>query len=187
MQAKAFQKHFEQQSQKSRVTLMLFLRPSNLGSQEIPPISKEMVFMERLKFAEWEVENSRSTRVMQHLYARNKQCRRDGNLFRSLAQKVVDRILEIELKRGDSETQVTSLAEELSYVYGAKTFIGILQAFGDDLTPDIVTGPCSSTEAGVAVIDKMTGLRALNMFNTDNAPRVAEFLRQVLPGVTAGR
>ncbi len=39
----------------------------------------------------------------------------DFSLFRSLAQKVVDRILEIELKRGDSETQVTSLAEELSY------------------------------------------------------------------------
>ena len=56
----------------------------------------------------------------------------DFSLFRSLAQKVVDRILEIELKRGDSETQVTSLAEELSYVYGAKTFIGILQAFGKD-------------------------------------------------------
>ncbi len=37
----------------------------------------------------------------------------DFSLFRSLAQKVVDRILEIELKRGDSETQVTSLAEEL--------------------------------------------------------------------------
>lgn len=33
----------------------------------------------------------------------------DFSLFRSLAQKVVDRILEIELKRGDSETQVTSL------------------------------------------------------------------------------
>lgn len=33
----------------------------------------------------------------------------DFSLFRSLVQKVVDRILEIELKRGDSETQVTSL------------------------------------------------------------------------------
>ncbi len=43
----------------------------------------------------------------------------DFSLFRSLVQKVVDRILEIELKRGDSETQVTTLAEELSYIYGA--------------------------------------------------------------------
>ena len=56
----------------------------------------------------------------------------DFSLFRSLAQKIVDRILEIELKRGDSETQVTSLAEELSYIYGADTFIRILQAFGKD-------------------------------------------------------
>ncbi len=56
----------------------------------------------------------------------------DFSLFRSLAQKIVDRILEIELKRGDSETQVTSLAEELSYIYGANTFIHILQAFGKD-------------------------------------------------------
>ena len=56
----------------------------------------------------------------------------DFSLFRSLTQKMVDRILEIELKRGDSETQVTSLAEELSYVYGAETFIRILQAFGKD-------------------------------------------------------
>ena len=33
----------------------------------------------------------------------------DFSLIRSLAQKVVDRILEIELKRGDSETQVRSI------------------------------------------------------------------------------
>ena len=63
----------------------------------------------------------------------------DFSLFRSLAQKVVDRILEIELKRGDSETQVTSLAEELSYVYGAETFIRILQAFGKDTSYVTVT------------------------------------------------
>lgn len=53
-------------------------------------------------------------------------------LFRPLLQKVVDRILDIELSRGDSETQVTRLAEELTCVYGAGTFIRILQAFGKD-------------------------------------------------------
>ncbi|WP_294478709.1 DUF4132 domain-containing protein [uncultured Bacteroides sp.] len=56
----------------------------------------------------------------------------DFSLFRTLLNKVVDRILEIELKRGDSETQVTRLAEALSYVYGSETFIRILQAFGKD-------------------------------------------------------
>lgn len=56
----------------------------------------------------------------------------DFSLFRTPMNKVVDRILEIELKRGDSETQVTRLAEGLSYVYGAETFVRILQAFGKD-------------------------------------------------------
>ena len=36
---------------------------------------------------------------------------RNHSLFHSLTQKVVNRILEIELQRGDSETQVTRLAE----------------------------------------------------------------------------
>lgn len=53
-------------------------------------------------------------------------------LFRSLVKKVVDRILEIELKRGDSETQVTRLAEALQYFDGADTLVRILQAFGKD-------------------------------------------------------
>lgn len=56
----------------------------------------------------------------------------DFSIFRPLAQKVIDRILEIELKRGDTETQVTSLAENLRRVYGADTFIRILQTFGKD-------------------------------------------------------
>lgn len=57
---------------------------------------------------------------------------RNHSLFHSLTQKVVNRILEIELQRGDSETQVTRLAEELHRVYGAETLIRILQAFGKD-------------------------------------------------------
>ena len=53
-------------------------------------------------------------------------------LFRPLQQKITDRILDIELPRGDSETQVTRLAEGLTCVYGAKTFIRILQTFGKE-------------------------------------------------------
>lgn len=64
--------------------------------------------------------------------------------------------------------------------------VGILQAF-DGLQPDIVTGPCTSTEAGVALIGKMAGLPALNMFDEANADEVADFLRRVLPEVTAPR
>lgn len=74
-------------------------------------------------------ENHRSNdRNRDWLYT--KDC--NYSLFRPLLQKVVDRILDIELSRGDSETQVTRLAEELSCVYGAETLIRILQAFGKD-------------------------------------------------------
>lgn len=69
-------------------------------------------------------------------------------LFRSLVDKVVDRILEIELKRGDSETQVTRLAEELQFFHGADTWVRILQAFGKDtFVRDIYS--CRSTKRGV--------------------------------------
>lgn len=56
----------------------------------------------------------------------------DFSACHPLIQKVIDRILEIELKRGDSETQVTKLAEKLERIYGAQTLILILQAFGKD-------------------------------------------------------
>jgi hypothetical protein len=59
--------------------------------------------------------------------------------------------------------------------------VGILQAF--DLRPDMVTGPCTSTEAGVNLIHRLCGLPALNMFDEANAPEVADFLRRALPQV----
>lgn len=71
------------------------------------------------------------------LYSRDNNCFAhlkdiDFSTFRPVLQKVTERILEIELKRGDSETQVTSLAEALDCIYGAENFICILQAFGKD-------------------------------------------------------
>lgn len=69
-------------------------------------------------------------------------------LFRTLVKKVVDRILEIELKRGDSETQVTRLAEALQYFEGAETLVRLLQAFGKDtFARDIFS--CHGTKRGV--------------------------------------
>lgn len=54
------------------------------------------------------------------------------SIFRPIAQKIINRILEIELKRGDSETQVTLLAQNLRRIYGADIYIRILQSFGKD-------------------------------------------------------
>ncbi|MFP5451256.1 MAG: hypothetical protein ACLGG9_05830 [Thermoleophilia bacterium] len=55
---------------------------------------------------------------------------------------------------------------------------GLMHAF--NLRPDVVTGPCTSTEAGVALIDRMVSVPGLNMFNERNAPKVAAFLREHL-------
>lgn len=56
----------------------------------------------------------------------------DFSAFKPVAQRIVDRILEIELHRGDSATEVTDLANSLRRIYGVKVLIRILQAFGKD-------------------------------------------------------
>ena len=49
-----------------------------------------------------------------------------------LINTVIERILDIELKRGDSETPVSSLAYEIRYVSGIDRLLQILQALGKD-------------------------------------------------------
>lgn len=56
----------------------------------------------------------------------------DLSAFKPMAQRIVERILEIELSRGDSATEVTKLANSLRRIYGTKVLIRILQAFGKD-------------------------------------------------------
>lgn len=52
--------------------------------------------------------------------------------FRPVAQRIVDRILDIELQRGDSPTDATPLADSLRCIYGADVLVRILKAFGKD-------------------------------------------------------
>lgn len=52
--------------------------------------------------------------------------------FKNVIRKVVDRILDIELKRGDMPTEVSHLALKLEYVEGAVWLVRILKAFGKD-------------------------------------------------------
>lgn len=52
--------------------------------------------------------------------------------FKKVMDKVVRRILEIELKRGDTPTEVSSLAMRIDRIEGAAYLVGILQAFGKD-------------------------------------------------------
>lgn len=56
----------------------------------------------------------------------------DFSHFKKIAVKVSNRILEIELKRGDTPTEVSRLALKLEYVEGASCLVQILKAFGKD-------------------------------------------------------
>lgn len=56
---------------------------------------------------------------------------------------------------------------------------GIMHAF--NLRPDVVSGPCTSTEAGIALIDRMTGVPAINMFDPATGPALSRFLQEHLP------
>lgn len=52
--------------------------------------------------------------------------------FKKVLDKVVGRILEIELKRGDTPTEVSPLAMRIDRIEGAVYLVRILQAFGKD-------------------------------------------------------
>ncbi|MDH6303628.1 hypothetical protein M2459_000438 [Parabacteroides sp. PF5-5] len=56
----------------------------------------------------------------------------DFSGLKEIMQKVTTRILDIELKRGDSATEVSKLAMKLERIEGAHILIAILKAFGKD-------------------------------------------------------
>ncbi len=56
--------------------------------------------------------------------------------------------------------------------------VGVQKAFGID--PDIVAGPAANTEAGIDLVEALTGLRALNLLSADSAPQLTETLASCL-------
>jgi hypothetical protein len=87
----------------------------------------------------------------------------------------------LEPYRGDVAMRVLRPKVTLTVLCASDPYAvwGLTHAF--DLRPDIVTGPCTSTEAGIALIDRMIGgVPALNMFDMRNGPQVARFLREHL-------
>jgi hypothetical protein len=56
---------------------------------------------------------------------------------------------------------------------------GVREAF--KIEPDIVTGPTANTQAGIDLVDKLTGLEALNLLDLNSIPRLLEILKQRLP------
>jgi len=56
--------------------------------------------------------------------------------------------------------------------------VGVQTAF--DFRPDLVAGPAANTSAGIALIKKLTGVRALDITSTDSHAELAQMLRQKL-------
>lgn len=52
--------------------------------------------------------------------------------------------------------------------------LGVESAF--DITPDLITGPASNTSAAVELVEKLTGIKALNLLDRASLPQLAEIL-----------
>lgn len=60
---------------------------------------------------------------------RDSELYKNGNMF---AQTIIDKVLDVELKRGDSETVFSSSIRSISAIYGLDRFIQILKALGNE-------------------------------------------------------
>lgn len=52
--------------------------------------------------------------------------------------------------------------------------LGVQSAFG--ITPDLITGPATSTSAAVELVEKLTGIKALNLLDPESVPQLRELL-----------
>lgn len=60
--------------------------------------------------------------------------------------------------------------------------LGVEKAFG--LKPDLVTGPAANTDAGIALVEKLLGIKALNVVRRKALPELRELLSAKLgPGL----
>ena len=78
---------------------------------------------------------------------------------------------------------IESLSEHVAFVVLCASdpyaVVGVQTAFG--LEPDVITGPATNTTAGIALIEKLTGLPALNLMDPDSLPALRELLAKALP------
>jgi len=58
--------------------------------------------------------------------------------------------------------------------------LGVQSAFGDHLTADLVAGPAANTDAGIKLVQELTGLEALNLLDRRSYPRLVEMLTKAL-------
>jgi len=92
----------------------------------------------------------------------------------------------LEPYRGDVAMEVLDGAVKMTVLCASDPYavMGVMSAF--EMKPDLVTGRCTSTLAGIDLIDKLVGVPAMNMLDERNAPKIAAFLKEHLPVATAG-
>lgn len=56
--------------------------------------------------------------------------------------------------------------------------MGVIAAFGKE--PDLIAGRATSTEAGIALVEKLVSIPALNLLDPTSGPELASFLRKRL-------
>lgn len=86
----------------------------------------------------------------------------------------------LEPYRGDVAVEVLkdSVTTTLLCASDPYAVVGVMAAF--DTKPDLVSGRCTSTLAAIDLIEKLTGIPAINMLPEQNAPLVREFLKEKL-------
>ncbi|MDJ0929158.1 MAG: DUF1611 domain-containing protein [Gammaproteobacteria bacterium] len=59
--------------------------------------------------------------------------------------------------------------------------VGVQTAFG--LTPDLVTGPATNTTAGIALVEKLAGVPAINLLDPDGLLALRQHLHRAFPAL----
>jgi hypothetical protein len=57
--------------------------------------------------------------------------------------------------------------------------VGVQTAFG--LMPDLITGPATNTTAGVELVEKLTGIQAMNLMDPSALPELRQLLASTFP------
>lgn len=111
-----------------------------------------------------------------------------GVLFALVAESNVD-VLVAEagaspLEPYNGEAAVAGVADALRMIVLCASdpyaVLGVEVAFG--LTPDLVSGRAASTDAGIALVERLTGIRTLNLLDQASYPAFDELLVTALAG-----
>lgn len=156
-----------------------FIHPFDFGrAYQLELIPEDEVIRELLLRPSSYDQLSTSTDLLYHKpYHRNRRGLRvyeglDFSRFIKVVEKVVARVLDIELVRGDSPTEVTSLSVRLQYVQGIDVLIRLAKAIGKGKFTRGLVYYSASSKNKKEVISHL--LRCSHPFPSDNASLLRE-------------